>query len=211
MPYKPVEWLWTPQTTWNRRDNDPKEHGSCVASKAAGFINGVSKNSRLVIVKASHTMADTEWALAQIFDDIVKKGRQEKAVILYARSSTEEYSRESTLPVYWDSVRDLMHRLFGLGVHIVTSAGNDGQRSMVLDTVPAMWNEILPFIVVGAVTSRGGAARFSQGMWLDRGLVHAPGVNVRCAGGGNMQLFDGTSAAAGMVNLFQCCYIVTVR
>lgn len=199
MPHKPIEWLWTPEVQRSRRDSDRMEHGSCVASKAAGFVNGVSKNSRLVIVKASHTIADTEWAFAEIYDDIVAKGRQRNSVILYARSSTEVYGGGPALPVYWDSVRDLMWGLFNLSVHIVTSAGNDGQRSKTLDSIPAMWHEILPFIVVGAVTTNGEVPGWSQGMFLDKGLVHAPGVNVRCAGGMKMQYIDGTSVAAGMV------------
>lgn len=200
MPYKPVEWLFAPGVRMTYDDNDPYHHGSCVASKVTGFFNGVSKNSHLVTVKATHNIADTAWAFSLIYDDIVKRGRQRDSVILFARSSQlTYYDNDSDLPVYWKTTRVLMHELFKLGVHIVTSSGNGGGA---IDTVPAIWHKILPFIVAGAVTVRGEIPRFSQGTWLDDGLVHAPGVDVQCAGGpyqGKVQGINGTSAAAGMV------------
>ena len=204
MPFKPIEWIWTPGVFKTTRDNDPNDHGSCVASKAIGFVNGVSKNSRLVIVKASHTVADTEWAFAKIYDDIIQQRRAKSSVILFARSSIEIYSNQSPLPVYWKNVRRLMMDQSALGVHIVTSAGNDGKRSISFDTIPAIWHETLPLIVVGAVSVRAGLADFTQGRFLDDGLVYAPGVNVSCAGGNSasgMQSVNGTSVAAAMVRL----------
>lgn len=203
MPHKAVEWLYTAGVRQTKTDDSPIDHGSCVASKAVGFKNGVSKNSKLVIVKSSRTIADNHWAFAAAYDHIVRNRRQGRAVILYARCSEEKYRFDSILPPYWSGIKDLMIELFAQNVHIVACAGNEGQRSPTIDTVPAIWKRVMPLIVVSAVTLRGGVAKFSQSnsIW-GRPNIWAPGVGVQCAGGSSpsrMQTVNGTSAAAGMV------------
>ena len=181
-------------------DDDGAAHGSCVASKAVGWRNGVSKNSRLIIMKASHSVSDNNWAWAAALDDIIRKGRQGRAVVLYARSYTQLYTLESALPSDLTSVRELLYELIDESVVVVTSAGNDAlKRSPKIDTVPAIWSPIMPILVVGAVTTGGQIAKFSQ--WINPDpVIWAPGDTVQCANGlSSSQTASGTSPAAAMV------------
>lgn len=112
-------------------DDDPKKHGSCVASKAAGSIYGVSKYSGLVIVKASNNLLDIEYAFGLAYDDIVAQGRQESSVILFAKSSIETYDPFHpdwlSLPPEWVSIRELLELLSSKGINVVVSTGNEGR------------------------------------------------------------------------------------
>lgn len=184
-------------------DDDPIYHGSCVASKAAGLLHGVSKNSRLVIVKASHLLADNEWAFAVAYDDILQKGRLHKSVVLYARSSQVQYVHPSDLPPYWAGVKDLLSDMIKDDIFIVTSAGNEGKDSVYAENVPAIWgNTMMPLIVVGAVSVIGEIASISQRLDNEKMTVWAPGEKVKCATGiAGEQTVTGTSASAGMVGL----------
>lgn len=98
-----------------------------------------------------------------------------------------------------------MFELFAQQVRIVTSAGNEAIRSRVADTLPEIWTEIMPLIVVGAVTLRSEVAKFSQISYNWSDTVWAPGVGIRCAGGDSpsgMKTVDGASPAAGMVSFY---------
>lgn len=197
-----MEWLWTPGVDRQEYDDDPRRHGSCVASKAAGTINGVSKYSRLVVVKASLDLADTELAFRLAYDDIVSKRRQKKSVVLFPRSSLESYSPGVTLPEKWDSIMDIMQLLFEQGVEIVVPADNHGTSRFALDTVPAIWASGMPLIVVGATTIYGDYADFTQGRDFIS-TVWAPGVDIQCAGA--ISNVAGTSVAAGLVTRSPSC------
>ena len=183
--------------------DDSGGHGTCVASKAAGWYNGISKNSKLVMMKASLKMADNTWAFAAALDDILEEGRSGKAVVVYPRSSIETYSRGSSeLPADWSSIREIIQDLLAADVVVVTCAGNEAtRRSSALDKVPAVWaSKDFPLIVAGSVTNIGEVAKFSQGAETPNEVVWAPGYNVECAGASTQnQKRWGTSFSAGMV------------
>ena len=82
-----MEWHYAYNVDARPVDDSAGGHGFCVASKAAGWKNGVSKNSRLVMLKASTTIADENWAFAKALDDIIEKHLQGKAVVVYPRLS----------------------------------------------------------------------------------------------------------------------------
>lgn len=200
-PWKPpMEWLWTPGVSQTKDDNDRIYHGSCVASKAVGWIHGVSKNSRLVIVKASHDLVDNEWAFAAAYDDILQKGRIHKSVVLYARTSDTIYTVDSELPPHWAGIKDLVTDMLASGIIVVAGAGNEGKDYDHVNTVPAIWGESLPLIVVGAVSVVGKIASISQSLFNDERNIWAPGENANCATGlAGEQTVSGTSVSAGMV------------
>lgn len=135
------------------------------------------------MIKSSLTLLDDNWAFAEVLDDVLKKGRQGKAVVVYPRSSIETFSAGSALPANWESMKGLMQGLFEADVVIVTCAGNEGtKRSSALDKAPAVWaSQDFPLIVAGAVTTSGDFAKFSQGLKAADDLVWAPGVHVTCA------------------------------
>ena len=203
-PPKPDEWHYAYGVSKSTTDDNLGGHGSCVASKAAGWKTGVSKNSQLVMMKSLLTVADVNFAFAAALDDILEKGRQGKAVVVYPATSIETFSAGSSLPSNWKSVKGLIQELFAQNVVVVTAAGNNAARTTTLNTVPAMWglNDDFPLIVAGAVRLDGTIARFSQGAGAMAQIVWAPGDSIVCANGPAAQgtaVRSGTSFAAGMV------------
>ena len=220
-PPTPEEWHYAPGVRRTQTDDSLHGHGSCVASKAAGWKNGVSKNSRLVIMKASLTVADQHWAFASALDDILQKGRQRRAVIVYPRVSTQaaDYVDREGPRSMWSAIRNLINELsHDAGIPVVVAAGNFPLSSKRINTYPGIWanfkpaskgsglvvGDAKPVLAVGAVTLKGSRAPFSQG--LDEfQLRWAPGDGVRCAGGSESpEQVDasGTSFAASMVISF---------
>ena len=100
--YRDVEWHYGPNVRRTESDDDPQGHGSCVASKAAGWKTGVSKNSRLVVMKSSHSLQDITFAFFTAFEDIMAKSREKKAVVLYPRTSLRTFVDDSHLRPEWD-------------------------------------------------------------------------------------------------------------
>ena len=212
MPGGQPEWYRprsSPSHDW-AKDSDKDGHGSCVASKAAGRITGVSKNSRLVIMKSSHWMYDELSAWENILNDIIQKGRGGRSVVVYARSTyPTRYSRTAplvSLPSEWQQIRLLMEAIVKLDVSIVVSAGNHRTETSGLDTLPSAWLGQFPLVVVGAVTLTGAYTSWTQGIvqstGADNQVFWAPGDDIECANGPTepgLRYQSGTSFAAGMV------------
>ena len=209
MPWPPEsdEWHYAYGVSQSTTDDDLSGHGSCVASKAAGWKTGVSKNSHLVVMKSLTTLADINFAFAAALDDIIVKRRQGRAVVLYPANSIQTFSAKSPLPRNWQSVQELMQDLFAQNVVIVTGSGNDGARSSAVDTVPAVWasDPDFPLIVAGAAKLDGTIAGFSQGWATSSKIVWAPGDSIVCANGPSspgLAVRSGTSFAAAMVSIY---------
>lgn len=207
MPWPPEldEWHYAYGVSDSATDDNLAGHGSCVASKAAGWKTGVSKNSQLVVMKSLPTVADVNFAFAAALDDIIEKDRQGKAVVVYPATSIQTFTARSVLPRNWRSVNELIQELFAQDVVVVTGAGNNAASSSALDTLPAMWAlaEDFPLIVAGAVTTDGTIARFSQGAVASSEIVWAPGESVVCANGPSspgLAVRSGTSFATAMVS-----------
>lgn len=203
-PPEPSEWHYAYGVRHTQTDDTVAGHGSCVASKAAGWKTGVSKNSRLVVMKSSSTIADINFAFAAAVDDIIAKNRQGRAVVVYPSTSIQTFGAGSTLPRNWQSVGELIQELFAQDVVVVTGAGNNAALFSGVNTLPAIWglNHNFPLLVAGAVATDGRLARFSQGGKSSLELLWAPGANVACANGPSQGLAvrSGTSFAAGMVS-----------
>ena len=227
MPWPPTEWHYAPSVRRTQKDDSALGHGSCVASKAAGWKDGVSKNSRLVIMKSSLTLADQHWAFSAALDDILSKGRQRRAVILYPRASTQTAETIGRggggEPVeMWIAIKNLIDELRReAGTLTVVPAGNFALRSKKIDTFPGIWASSLnplskdaplpvvgdnnpSLLAVGSITNSGSQAPSSQGQG-ELFLRFAPGEEVRCAGGEPSLPAQvdatGTSFAAAMVNI----------
>lgn len=205
-PPEPNDWHYAYSVSDSTTDDDLAGHGSCVASKAAGWKTGVSKNSRLVVMKSLLTLADVNFAFAAALDDVIAKGRQGRAVVVYPATSIQTFDAGSALPRNWKSVKELIRELFAQDVIVVTAAGNNAARSPALNTLPAMWwgqEKNFPLIVAGAVKDDGTRARFSQGAATLNEIVWAPGEDVVCANGPSspgLAARSGTSFAAAMVS-----------
>ena len=207
MPWPPKsdEWYYASGVSDSTTDDNLAGHGSCVASKAAGWKTGVSKNSQLVVMKSLTTIADVNFAFAAALDDIIEKRRQGKAVVLFPANSIETFSLGYVLPKNWWVIKQLIEELFAQDVVVVTGAGNNALQSSALNTVPAMWglDQDFPLIVAGAVRLDGTLAQFSQGAATLSDIVWAPGDNIVCANGPSspgLTVRSGTSFAAAMVS-----------
>ena len=205
-PPAPEEWHYAFGVSASPTDDDLAGHGTCAASKAAGWKTGVSKNSQLVVIKALTTLADVTFAFAAALDDIIAKHRQGRAVVLYPTTSTLALGM-APLPKSWLSIRKLIQELFAHDVVVVTAAGNDAARNPAVDTVPAAWgldgDDEFPLIVAGAVKADGSFAPFSQGVVNPARLFWAPGESIVCANGpssAGLAVRSGTSFAAAMVS-----------
>lgn len=203
-PPKADEWHYAYGVSKSTTDDDLSGHGSCLASKAAGWKTGVSKNSQLVVMKSLPTLADINFAFAAALDDIIVKRRQSRAVVLYPATSIQTFSAKSALPRNWRSVQEIMQDLIAQNVVVVTGSGNNAARSQALDTVPAIWasDPNFPLIVAGAAKLDGTVAPFSQGWAVPSDVVWAPGDSIVCANGPSSQglvVWSGTSFAAAMV------------
>ena len=146
------------------------------------------------------SLLDNIWAFAKVFDDVIFKNRQGRAVILFPRSSTS-VSGSSQDPG-WSQIYAIMQDLIAVDVIIVTCAGDESRRASKPDNAPAAWaSRSFPIVVAGAVTNVGDYARFSQGVSISQDIAWAPGDGVACASSvaSQDQKGQGTAFAAGMV------------
>ena len=199
------DWILARGAAPGRSDSSPIGHGTCVASKALGSIGGVSKSSRLVIVKISLKTRSITDAFLQIQDDIRLKRRQRKAVVVVAWGSRQKLTEEEILAGPLPPWQDLGRRfqdILGLNVPIVVSAGNDGRKTRIVRSYPAAFKFsgfLETLIVAGALDKNGNVADFSQTTGLNDDLW-APGVGVTCAKkGGRYRIASGTSYSSPMV------------
>ena len=119
-------------------------HDSYATSKAAGWKDGVSKNSRLVIMKSSLTPSDQHWAFSAALDNILSKRRQRRAVIPYPRASTQtaeniERGGGGGPVEMWIAIKTPIGELSrGTGTLNVVPAGDFATRSKKIDTLPGI-------------------------------------------------------------------------
>ena len=159
-----IEWLFAPRAKIDKTDDDPDHHGSCVASKAVGSLNGVSKASHLVVQKVTTAPSDNSWAFSQIRKDILNKGRQGKAVIILPMTSLKAFTRDpSTWSWEWRALHTMIYDLLNEQVFVVVAAGNFGFRCKEVDTIPALLDKFkfMFFFTAGAVSISGTPKKFS--------------------------------------------------
>ena len=173
-----------------------------MASKAAGTINGVSKKSRLVVVKSSNSLLDVEMGFGLAYDDIMVKQRARRSVIVFPKVSKARYNYgDPFLPLEWRSIFSILRKTTDQRIPIVVPAGNLGSWSARVNTLPALWGTLkvqaIPLIIAGATTLVGDVAQFSQGHDEPDWTIWAPGVDIQCAR--RMSPARGTSCAAGLV------------
>ena len=201
------DWIFTESVRRTETDDDPHGHGTCVASKAVGRINGVAKASRLVPVKMQYTEDDLLEAFIKVASDIFHHRRQGRAVIVCSLSTIRRYRpniRYNQLPPLWlDIIKTMSYLSQTLDVVLVIPAGNHGWRSSSSDTLPAAFSDI-KFISVGSTTRRGFKALTSQSSPNSFNRIWAVGDRVACASHLYPQQIiqqSGTSFAAPAVSI----------
>ena len=201
LPGQIQKWLYSPEIlkqgkNTETEDNHGPSHGSCVASKALGYVNGVSKRITLVVVKLAYPTlnSDLPWTFDRVLTDIKSLPQDQRAVVVFATGGRQT-------PRYpWPNAKDSME---SRNAAIVVSAGNDAlkQGNQKVDKLPAIWADVdanFPLIIAGAVDNTGNLRPSSQGP--EKVTVWAPGTDVQCAEKGGFRKASGTSHSAGMVS-----------
>ena len=175
-----VTWHWPEYRPIHeqRKTDNGWGHGSCVASKAAGQLNGVSKYSHLIMLQINHSPDDTMWAFNKVAEEIEDNGRQGSSILIYTAAWLDNPDNR-----IFRQIRRSIQDLFNLQTVVVVTAGNYGATPgrKLVDTLPALWsNHAFPLIVVGAVDNYGNIAKFSQ--TGERVTAWAPGVGISCSG-----------------------------
>lgn len=204
--WPPPDWLYAPGVKRTKTDDDSLSHGSCVASKATGARNGVSKSTRLVVVKSSLDLVDIAWAFQRIVN-IAAKQKSPRIVVLLTATTKTPWRSELFQDARYSRLYLRIGNLISLGAVVVVPSGDYGSQRRFVDTVPAVFaspsqtlgRPSLPLIVAGAVDDKGNEASWSQ--MSQTAMIWAPGVKVACKKKGwNFRPTDtGTSFSAGMV------------
>ena len=210
-PPDPESWIFTRKSDKSRKDTHPGGHGTCVASKAVGSINGVSKASHLVPVKIAYNSESLSEAFEKILDDVHIHRRGGAAVIVCSVGSRSEKNIPSESFAVLYGTMELLSGEFN--ILVVFSTGNHADRQLRVGTYPAI--EAIPLvgqITVGSTTYHGVRSTFSQANLL---TLWAPGKNVACAGlqgEGQTVVKTGTSFAAPAVSFTVCLtYVNSIK
>ena len=123
---------WLAHATVPKKETDERNHGCCVASKAAGKKYGVAKQVSVVIAKlgtGEKEEAFTGWyiyTLSKVLQDIVRNNLYGKAVVNMAVAFHSLTKGEIK------AMRTTIETLLRLDVVVVISSGNDKVSQLVL-------------------------------------------------------------------------------
>jgi hypothetical protein len=160
-------------------------HSTCSASKAAGTLYGVAKNSKLIMAKLGGSIAIKERSIGSVFglvaSDVLQNGQQKKCVVSLSWSSEPRAS--GIIPQHWVAATQPMRTLMNdLDCVIVKSAGNernsDGTNSNISRNPQVFAGDDFPLINVASVDNDGvPSPRSQRGPKL---TVWAPGNPAIC-------------------------------
>ncbi|KAH8734200.1 peptidase S8/S53 domain-containing protein [Ilyonectria robusta] len=182
--------------------SDPKDHGSCIASKAAGPKYGAAKNANVVMIPLSENRKVTDMvpalikALTAVEEDVIKKGLKGKAVVNMSFEMSKWIYQMQIVQDYKKKVASLLKN----DIVLVACSGNFRVLDEQIDRYPALFGKDLDLVVVGAVDKDGKRTQYSQGS-EDQLTVSAPG-DVLCASGKDNTVAQksGTSFATATIS-----------
>ncbi|MCJ1424804.1 Suppressor of the cold-sensitive snRNP biogenesis mutant brr1-1 [Sticta canariensis] len=197
---KITKWLYSNRVLKSKTDEIG--HGTCVASKVAGYIYGVAKGTSLRICKIASWIDSFLKSLLLILNDLKKRSAAGPSVAGHTviMISTQWYWERG--PNEEAAIRSLRKLITEYQAVVVMAAGNDhdgGEPLITRGTWPAAaYYEDLPIIIVGAVDLKGVIEPWSK---TDASVaIYAPG-SVRCASASGIGAadFEGTSFSAAEV------------
>ena len=155
----------------NRDDFPPMGHATHIAAIVAGKHLGAAPKAHIVSVQeGDEIITEMIGSLTVAYQDIKKKGRQYKSVIVASSSfDDDEYEPEQR-----EALKDIIMALMKEGVPVVVCSGNNApivskpppkKPRPELDTIPGLFVQgaKYPLIIVGAVDDKGTRCDFSQG------------------------------------------------
>ena len=191
------DWVWVPGTAHVKED--PRGHGTCMASKVCGRKNGVAKQTIVIPVVFSQSYESFFAAFELLENDITaRRARETNKQALPGKTVVSiSWAIATSKTDYIAQMKNALQAIMNLGVVIVVSADNrelvDGFVSESYPTALALLDDF-PLIRVGAVDESGRLAWFSM-----EGDVYIVGVGGKCAVAGLSNLerdTEGTSGAA---------------
>ena len=196
-------WLYSNGVVPTPTDDNISGHGTCVASKVAGYIYGVAKATSLRICKCILQIDSFLRGLLLISNDLKKRsdnGESVRGHTVIMMTTTWLSDRTSNEQQLIKSLQKLMTKYQAV---VVMASGNlvfdDDPAEITPETWPvAAYNDGLPIIIVGAVDLQGNGESYSRaGAGVN---IYAPG-EVHCAHGSDTDgiVQTGTSFAAAEV------------
>jgi hypothetical protein len=180
-----VSTIYSDNARINPDDQTPNGHSTCSASKAAGRLYGVAKNSKLIMAKLGGSIAIRPRSIGTVFgmiaSDVLQNGRQKKCIVSLSWSS--EPPASGIIPQHWIAATAHMRVLMDdLDCVIVKSAGNernpDGTNAAISRCPQVFASNSFPLINVGSVDNDGiPSPRSQRGSLL---TVWAPANPVVC-------------------------------
>lgn len=177
------EWIYTEGVTASQSDWDftrqREGHGTCVAQKIGGFKLGVDKDPSMIMVKFDGRKSGALEALLYIQENLARRaagGETLKGFVVINLSFGWGGPGQQTEVKFNIVIKELINDYQAI---IVVAAGEDGTgTNRAIESWPALFADLLPLIVVGAVDPTNGKTY----PWSPGGkllTVTAPG-NVLC-------------------------------
>ena len=96
------------------------------------------------------------------------------------------------MDLLWTHVKAILQELAFNDVFIVCAAGDRGDRSQAIDTIPPIFSYDIPSLVVSSCDMKGEIVPSSQRR-IGEKEIYAPGTDIQCMGGGGRQTMSGSS------------------
>lgn len=189
-------WIYAIGVAKTEADDDPRSHGTCLASKVAGRVFGVAKKASLIVVKRSVKLSSWLDAMVKVANDLRRRARAGERIAGYNVISMQTSSPRLDKYSKTKMKHLILKYLEKYRVIFVCTPGN--YRGHI--NVPASFSPNIPIISVGSVNVLGIESSFSPiGPAI---TISAPGDNIECAKGTGIagsQKMSGTSVAAPAV------------
>ncbi len=148
--------------TDQKNDNVDDSHGTCMSSVVVGASLGTAKKAPITMVKVPFDLAEEAWtieltvdALAMIYDDIVLKGLQGKAVVSMSFRINSDLPNQQYVNAFKSAHAYLINALLEIDVLPVISAGQ--QNNFDIANVSVLIRTIILcsfFIIANRLLSR---------------------------------------------------------
>lgn len=155
------DWIYTEDITASQSDWDftkqREGHGTCVAQKIGGFNLGVDKDPHIIMVKFAGQKSDALEALLYIQEDLARRAAGgetlEGFVVINLSFGWGGPGQETEVKVN-TVIKELIKDYQAV---IIVAAGEDGTgTNRPIESWPALFADLLPLIVVGAVNPANG-------------------------------------------------------
>lgn len=180
-----ISWIWGLGATEEPGDDHPLRHGTCMASKIASDVVGVSSNVKLTVVKMTAQLGSFLDALGKVVAAIQTERASNPMEVCVVHISGGYLPDDGDPDM--KRLQDLIQELITNQAIVVTSAGftTTSSKSTIIDHWPAVLAETMDIIAVGGVQTgpTDEANKIERGSIIP-GSKGGPALTVRAPGQG---------------------------